>query len=207
MPLNIVSPTPPDIVIAQSVQCRPIAEIAAKLGLEEDDYEPHGHQKAKVETCKPTLLTGRSLARCAHFPMNTQQSRRCAILRSRLRGLPCRLPPCAAASAQGRQPWLPPVKSKLQCAATYTFNLAGQTVCARQAGPCAQRQIHCGCGHHADPAGRGQEVRSACGKRGEAQAWPAACPLACLPACMPAVICPPIYPLFHALLHLPDLRS
>lgn len=49
MPLNIVSPTPPDIVIAQSVQCRPITEIAAKLGLEEDDYEPHGHQKAKVK--------------------------------------------------------------------------------------------------------------------------------------------------------------
>lgn len=48
MPLNIVSPTPPDIVIAQSVECRPIMEIAAKLGLQEDDYEPHGHQKAKV---------------------------------------------------------------------------------------------------------------------------------------------------------------
>ncbi len=48
MPLNIVSPTPPDIVIAQSVECRPITEIAAKLGLQEDDYEPHGHQKAKV---------------------------------------------------------------------------------------------------------------------------------------------------------------
>ncbi|KAL4452211.1 hypothetical protein ABPG75_007873 [Micractinium tetrahymenae] len=49
MPLNIVSPTPPDIVIAQSVECRPITEIAAKLGLENDDYEPHGHQKAKVK--------------------------------------------------------------------------------------------------------------------------------------------------------------
>ncbi|KAL4441199.1 hypothetical protein ABPG77_011436 [Micractinium sp. CCAP 211/92] len=49
MPLNIVSPTPPDIVIAQSVECRPITEIAAKLGLQEDDYEPHGHQKAKVK--------------------------------------------------------------------------------------------------------------------------------------------------------------
>ena len=48
MPLNILSPTPPDIEIAQAVECRPIKEIAEKLGLDEDDYEPHGHEKAKV---------------------------------------------------------------------------------------------------------------------------------------------------------------
>jgi hypothetical protein len=46
--LNIVSPTPPDIEIAQAVKCEPIAEIAAKLGLTDDMYEPHGHDKAKV---------------------------------------------------------------------------------------------------------------------------------------------------------------
>ncbi len=38
-----------DIEIAQSVQPRPIAEIAAKLGLTEADLIPYGHDKAKVE--------------------------------------------------------------------------------------------------------------------------------------------------------------
>jgi hypothetical protein len=32
----------------QSVEPRPIAEIAEKLGLSPDEYEPYGHQKAKV---------------------------------------------------------------------------------------------------------------------------------------------------------------
>jgi formyltetrahydrofolate synthetase len=48
MPLQIVTPTPPDIEIAQAVTCRPITEIAAKIGLADNDYEPHGHDKAKV---------------------------------------------------------------------------------------------------------------------------------------------------------------
>lgn len=48
MPLQIVTPTPSDIDIAQSVKCRPITEIAAKLGLTDEDCEPHGHDKAKV---------------------------------------------------------------------------------------------------------------------------------------------------------------
>ncbi|GAB4818996.1 hypothetical protein N2152v2_006042 [Parachlorella kessleri] len=48
MPLDITTPTPTDIEIAQSVQPRPIAEIAEKLGLGPDEYEPYGHQKAKV---------------------------------------------------------------------------------------------------------------------------------------------------------------
>ena len=48
--LQIVQPTPADIDIAQAVNCRPITEIAAKLGLSPDDYEPHGHEKAKVRS-------------------------------------------------------------------------------------------------------------------------------------------------------------
>lgn len=50
-PLKIETPTPADIVIAQSVTPTPIAEIAARLGLSTDDYEPQGHVKAKVGGC------------------------------------------------------------------------------------------------------------------------------------------------------------
>ncbi len=39
-----------DIQIAQSVQARPIPEIAAKLGLGQQDLIPYGHDKAKVES-------------------------------------------------------------------------------------------------------------------------------------------------------------
>ena len=38
-----------DIEIAQSVKARPIREIAAKLGLTEDQLIPYGHDKAKVD--------------------------------------------------------------------------------------------------------------------------------------------------------------
>ena len=38
-----------DIQIAQSVQARPISEIAAKLGLDARDLIPYGHDKAKVD--------------------------------------------------------------------------------------------------------------------------------------------------------------
>ena len=38
-----------DIEIAQSVTPRPIGEIAAKLGLTENDLIPYGRDKAKVE--------------------------------------------------------------------------------------------------------------------------------------------------------------
>lgn len=47
--LDIVTPTPPDIVIAQSVKPRHISQIAeGKLGLAPDEYEMHGPAKAKV---------------------------------------------------------------------------------------------------------------------------------------------------------------
>ena len=37
-----------DIEIAQSAELRPIAEIAAKVGLAATDIEPYGHYKVKV---------------------------------------------------------------------------------------------------------------------------------------------------------------
>src|SRR5688500_17986521 len=44
MPKNV----PTDIEIAEAAELRPIAEIAAKLGLGEADYEPYGRYKAKL---------------------------------------------------------------------------------------------------------------------------------------------------------------
>jgi formate--tetrahydrofolate ligase len=40
---------PPDIEIAQGANLKPITEIAAGLGLSEDDIEPHGSYKAKIK--------------------------------------------------------------------------------------------------------------------------------------------------------------
>jgi formate--tetrahydrofolate ligase len=39
---------PPDIEIAQNAKLKPITEIAAGLGLSEDDIEPYGKHKAKI---------------------------------------------------------------------------------------------------------------------------------------------------------------
>ena len=39
---------PPDIEIAQNAKLKPISEIAADLGLSEDDIEPYGKYKAKI---------------------------------------------------------------------------------------------------------------------------------------------------------------
>lgn len=47
-PLQPVHPTPSDIEIAQAATPVPIATIAERLGLEDADYEPHGHLKAKA---------------------------------------------------------------------------------------------------------------------------------------------------------------
>jgi formate--tetrahydrofolate ligase len=47
---------PPDIEIAQSAKLKPITEIAASLGLAEDDIEPYGKYKAKI---KPHVLIDR----------------------------------------------------------------------------------------------------------------------------------------------------
>ncbi|GBG62154.1 hypothetical protein CBR_g29353 [Chara braunii] len=47
--LKIVSPTPADIVIAQSVTPVPISEIAESLGLQSEDIALYGDTKAKVK--------------------------------------------------------------------------------------------------------------------------------------------------------------
>ncbi len=49
LPLNCVSPVPADIDIAQSVELKPIQEVAEELGLLEDEIELYGPYKAKVK--------------------------------------------------------------------------------------------------------------------------------------------------------------
>ncbi|CAI7798882.1 unnamed protein product [Closterium sp. NIES-53] len=46
--LQVQDPVPADIVIAQSVEPRPIAEIADAVGLQPSEYELYGNVKAKV---------------------------------------------------------------------------------------------------------------------------------------------------------------
>jgi len=41
-------PLPADIDIAQAADVRPIAEIAHRMGLRDEELIPYGHQKAKV---------------------------------------------------------------------------------------------------------------------------------------------------------------
>ena len=47
-PAELRAPVPADIEIAQAAVNVPIADVAAELGLESDDIDPHGHLKAKV---------------------------------------------------------------------------------------------------------------------------------------------------------------
>lgn len=62
-PLQVVHPTPSDIEIAQAAQPVPIATVAERLGLEDADYEPYGHLKAKV-----CWAVHRRAAAAAHGP-------------------------------------------------------------------------------------------------------------------------------------------
>ena len=48
--LEFQDPVPSDIDIAQSVTPTPIADIAKKLQISAEDFEPHGTTKAKVNT-------------------------------------------------------------------------------------------------------------------------------------------------------------
>ncbi len=48
--LDFKDPVPADIDIAQSVEPTPISEIAKKLQISAEDFEPHGTTKAKVST-------------------------------------------------------------------------------------------------------------------------------------------------------------
>lgn len=50
MTLEQLPKIPPDIEIAQDAKMKPIAEVAAKLGLEPDDLELYGKTKAKIST-------------------------------------------------------------------------------------------------------------------------------------------------------------
>lgn len=45
---NLISPVPSDIDIAQSIPPLPIKDIAAGVGLTDDDYDMHGKYKGKV---------------------------------------------------------------------------------------------------------------------------------------------------------------
>lgn len=57
--LDIVTPTPPDIVIAQSIKPKHISQIAeGKLGLMPDEYELYGPHKAKVRLSVMDRLKG-----------------------------------------------------------------------------------------------------------------------------------------------------
>ena len=48
MSVKIVKPVPSDIDIAQAAELLPIVEVAAKLGLGEDDLDLYGRHKAKI---------------------------------------------------------------------------------------------------------------------------------------------------------------
>ncbi|HMN12913.1 MAG TPA: formate--tetrahydrofolate ligase, partial [Bellilinea sp.] len=48
-PLNRVEPVPSDLEIAQAATLKPIAQVAAELGLREDEIEFYGPYKAKVK--------------------------------------------------------------------------------------------------------------------------------------------------------------
>jgi formate--tetrahydrofolate ligase len=57
------SAVPSDIEIAQAAHLRPIAEIAAELGLDADDVELYGHFKAKIALTALPKLADRPLGR------------------------------------------------------------------------------------------------------------------------------------------------
>ena len=48
MIVDIKSPTPSDLEIAQAARLRPIRDVAAEVGLTEDDLDYYGKYKAKV---------------------------------------------------------------------------------------------------------------------------------------------------------------
>jgi len=63
----LISPTPSDIDIAQSIDPVHIKHIAEYIGLNEDDYELYGRYKAKVcEPYSPILVT--QVVLCWHEP-------------------------------------------------------------------------------------------------------------------------------------------
>jgi len=63
MPVKIAQPVPSDIAIAQAAELRPIVEVAAALGLSEDDLDLYGRSKAKVHLDVLERLKDRPLGR------------------------------------------------------------------------------------------------------------------------------------------------
>jgi len=63
MPVKPVQPVPSDIEIAQAADIRPIVEVAAGLGLSEDDLDLYGRTKAKVHLDVLERLGDRPLGR------------------------------------------------------------------------------------------------------------------------------------------------
>jgi formyltetrahydrofolate synthetase len=63
MAVEKVKPVPADITIAQAAELRPIREIAARVGLDEDDLELYGKYKAKVHLDVRDKLKSRPDAR------------------------------------------------------------------------------------------------------------------------------------------------
>lgn len=57
-PLTLVRPVPSDIEIAQSRTPKPIADLAAEVGIRADELEPYGHTKAKVRLSILERLAG-----------------------------------------------------------------------------------------------------------------------------------------------------
>lgn len=53
--LDFKRPVPSDIEIAQSITPAPVTDIAAQLGLGDDDYEVCGKYKAKVRSTEIVL--------------------------------------------------------------------------------------------------------------------------------------------------------
>lgn len=48
MPLSVITPTPPDIDVAQASSLVPIVQVAKDLGLTEDDFSSYGKHLAKA---------------------------------------------------------------------------------------------------------------------------------------------------------------
>lgn len=60
---NLISPPPPDIVIAQAAELTPIAHIADQVGILPDELEPYGRYKAKVLLSVRDRLADRPLGK------------------------------------------------------------------------------------------------------------------------------------------------
>lgn len=63
MTITMTKPVPSDLEIAQAAEIRPIADIAAAIGLQPDELIPHGRSKAKVHLDALKRLISRPLGK------------------------------------------------------------------------------------------------------------------------------------------------